>query len=218
MKRLLGCVIVAVGISVLSVAPSANARMGGAGGPIQQGAPNHWGGDHGGGFHDGGRFDHDRFHHHDGDFFFFGAFPFWYPYYGSPYYYDYPPPYYYDDGYYYTPRYYYDSDPSVSYYGDRTATYPAYDGRSYLVLGHDSGKALKKKTVSWNWFIEYLQAYIVNAPSWSRDDFRRGFVSGYGDGAESVFRKGFQQARQPSASPAESQSSSGPNPDSSQRY
>ena len=194
--------------------------MGGFGGPGQQGTPSHWGGDHGGSFHDGGHFDHDGFRHHDGDFFFFGAFPFWYPYYGSPYYYyyyDYPPPYYYD-GYYYTPRYYYDSDRSVSYYGERTAIYPAYDGRSYLVLGHDSGKALKKNAVSWNWFIEYLQAYIVNAPSWSRDDFHRGFVSGYGDGAESVYRKGIQQARQPSASRAESQSSTGPNSDTSQRY
>jgi len=220
MKRLLGCMIVAVGISVLSAAPPANARMGGFGGPGQQGSPNHWGGDHGGGFHGGDHFDHDRFHHHDGDFFFFGAFPFWYPYYGSPYYYyyyDYPPPYYYYDGYNYPPRYYYDYGPSVSYYNERPPVYPVDDGRSYLVLGHDSGKALKNKTVSWNWFVEYLQAYIVNAPSWSRDDFHRGFVSGYGDDAESIYRKGIQQAQQPRPSNAQSQPTSASNPDYSQR-
>ena len=187
---------------------------GGGGGPVQQGSGGHWGGSHGGGFHDGGHFDHDRFH--DRSEFFFGAeFPFWYPYYGPPYYYyDYPPYYYYDD--YYAPRYYYDSAPAVSYYSGQTPVYRVDDARSYLVLGHDSGKALKKKTVTWNWFVEYLQAYIVNAPSWVRDEFHRGFVDGYGDDAESIYRKGFQQARQPGVSNTRDTTPSGPNPNSKQ--
>src|SRR5580704_2025215 len=72
---------------------------GGFGGP-GPGSYGHWGGWQGGHYHD-----------HPG-FFFVGAFPFWYPYYGSPYYYYYydsPPPYYYYNGYNYNyaPRYSY---------------------------------------------------------------------------------------------------------------
>ena len=63
------------------------------------------------------------------------------------------------------------------------------------MLGHDSGKALRLKTVSQDWLVEYLRAYTINAPLSVRDDFRRGFVSGYGDGAESVLKKAIQEAR-----------------------
>jgi hypothetical protein len=209
MKRHLGCAIVVVGMSVLAAVPVVNARMGGGGAPIQQASPNHWGGYHGGGFHGG-----DRFHDHS-DFFFFGAFPFWYPYYGSPYYYDYPPPYYYYDDYY-APRYYYDYGPSASSYNGQAPAYRVDDSRSYLVLGHDSGKGLMKKDVTWNWFVDYLQAYIVNAPSWARDDFQRGFVSGYGDGGESIYKKGLQQAQQPRPVSTESVPPSKPDPNSKQ--
>jgi hypothetical protein len=206
MKRFVGFVIMAVGISVLAAVPVVNARMGGGGAPMQQASPSHWGGDHGGDFHGGG---HDHFHDHS-DFFFFGAFPFWCPYYGSPYYYDYPPPYYYYGDY--APRYYYDSGPPVSYYNDR----PANDTRTYLMLGHDSGKGLRNKTVTWGWFVEYLQAYIVNAPPWARDEFQRGFLAGYGDKAESTYKKGIEQARQPRAVSTESTPASQPNPNSKQ--
>ena len=215
MKRLFECLILVLGISVLAAVPVVNARPGGGGGPAQQNSSGHWGGDHGGGFHGGGRFNHDRFHG-GSDFFFFGAFPFWYPYYGSSYYYDYPPPYYYYDDYY-APRRYYDSGPSVSYDNNRNSAYPVDDTRSYLVLGHDSGKALRSKTVTRDWFVEYLQAYIVNAPSWARDDFHRGFVSGYGDDGESIYKKGIEQARQPRAVSTESTPASQPNPNT-QRY
>ena len=174
MKRFLGGLIVSVGIVALSIAPSANARMGGMGGPMQQGSSGHWGGWHGG-----------YYHNHPG-FFFVGAFPFWYPYYGSPYYYYYgsPPPYYYG-----APA------PSASQ-NYAPPLYPTNDSRNYLMLGHDSGKALKLKSASWNWFVEYLQAYVVNAPSWEQDDFRRGFISGYGDDGESAYKKGIEQAQQ----------------------
>jgi hypothetical protein len=212
MKRLVRYLIAAVGISALAAATTAVARMGGFGGPVQHGSSGHWGG-----FNGGNRFDRDRFHHHS-EFFFFGPFPFWYPYYWPPYYYyDYPPPRYYYDDYNYAPRYYYDSGQPLSYYNDRNPGYPAYDTRSYLTLGHDAGKGLRNKTVTWDWFVEYLQAYIVNAPSWVRDDFYRGFLAGYGDNAESLYKKGIRQARQPSVSSTESMHPSEPNPNS-QRY
>ena len=188
MKRFLGYLIVAAGILFLSAAQSTSARMGGFGGP-GPGSAGHWGG----GWHD------DHFHGRPG-FFFVGAFPFWYPYYGSPYYYYYyPPPYYYYDGYNYNyaPRYYYNSTPPVASENSAPPAYPTNDPRNYLVLGHDSGKALKLKSASWGWFVEYLQAYVVNAPSWEQDDFRRGFISGYGDDGESAYKKGFEQAQQP---------------------
>jgi len=138
--------------------------------------------------------DHDQFHNHFG-FFFFGPGPFWHPYYWPPYYcydyYDYPPPY----------DYYY-SNPPANYHDDSTPVYPQYDGRSYLMLGHDAGKALKSKTASRDWLVEYLRAYLINAPVSARDDFRRGFISGYGDKAETVFQKAMHDAGQLDSSPA----------------
>jgi hypothetical protein len=69
------------------------------------------------------------------------------------------------------------------------------------MLGHDAGKALKSKTVSRDWLVEYLRAYIINAPASARDDFRRGFTSGYGEKAEAVFQKAMQDAGQQDSSP-----------------
>jgi hypothetical protein len=178
MKKSLKYLLVSLGISVLIAIPSVNARMGGGFGSP---GPSHF---------NGGHFDHDHFHGHS-SFFFYGGFPIGYPYYGAPYYYyDYP---YYYDRYYYAPQYYYDNGPTVSY-NDRSTAYPSDDSRSYLMLGHDAGKSLGNKSVTWDWFVEYLQAYIVNAPQWVRDDFQRGFVSGYGSGADNAFAKGIQQA------------------------
>lgn len=192
MKTRLGSLVAAVLVWVLAAVPLANARSGGmspGGSPRpSSGGFSSWHGS------DGHRhFDHDRFHNRS-SFFFFGG-PFWYPYYWPPYYcydyYDYyPPPY----------DYYYDNPPAY-YYGDSTPGYPQYDGRSYLMLGHDAGKALKSKTASMDWFVEYLRAYIINAPASARDDFRRGFISGYGENAESVFKKATQDTRQRDSSP-----------------
>jgi hypothetical protein len=206
MKRFVGCFVAVVVILVLATIPSLGA--GGFGGSGQHGSAGHWGGANG-----GGHFDRDRFHGRSG-FFFVGAFPFWYPYCWPPYYYDYPPPYYYYDGYNYAPRYYYDSGPQAPYYYDRDSGYLPNDTRSPLVLGHDAGKGLRNKTVMWQWFVEYLKAYIVNAPSWVRDEFQRGFAAGYGNDAESTFKKGIQQAQQPSVSSTESLDTPKPNPSS----
>src|SRR6266850_2650928 len=187
-----GSLVAAVLVSMLAAAPLANARSGGGMSPGMAGRSgdgrfNSW---HG---RDGGHFDHDRFHNHVG-FFFFGPGPFSYPYYWPPYYYydyyDYRPPY----------DYYYDNSPA-NYYSDNTPGYPQYDGRTYLMLGHDAGKALKSKTASRDWLVEYLRAYIINAPASARDDFRRGFISGYGENAESVFQKAMQDAGQQNPPP-----------------
>jgi hypothetical protein len=192
MKTRLGSLVTAVVVGVLATVPLANARSGGMS-PAGSSRPS------GGGFSswhgsDGRHFDHDRFHNNFG-FFFFGPGPFWYPYYCPPYYYDdyhdYPPPY----------DYYYDNPPA-RYYSDNTPGYPQYDERSYLMLGHDAGKALRSKTASRDWFVEYVRAYIINAPPSARDDFRRGFISGYGENAESVLKKARQDAQQQISSPA----------------
>ncbi|HUI08387.1 MAG TPA: hypothetical protein VL486_15410 [Verrucomicrobiae bacterium] len=139
--------------------------------------------------HDRG-FGHHRFFGRGHSFFFFD---FGYPFYDYPdYYYDYPPPYY----------YYY---PAYPYSG---TSYPApVDGRTYLVLGHDWGKDLRLDIVAWNQFVTYVKAYITNAPAGARDDFRRGFVSGYGRNAEATFAKAVKAARASEPKPAASQSS-----------
>jgi hypothetical protein len=151
----------------------------------------------------GGRQHFDRGYYHDhGHFGFFFGWPLvWYPYYWGPYYYS-------DYGYYYPPQYdydyYYRYYPAPTYsYGDnaQSCAYPVYDRRDYLTLGHDSGKALRLQKVSREWLVDHLRAYIINASPSVRDDFRRGFISGYGEGAESVLPKAVQDARKPNPPP-----------------
>jgi hypothetical protein len=209
MKRYLGSFVVAALVLAWAAVPLASARSGGmvSGGSSHSGAGG-FGGWHG---HDGhGHFGHGGFHDHFD--FFFGWPLVWYPYYWGPYYYDYyyPPPYDYD--------YYYRCYPAPTYsYGDNTQgyAYPEYDRRDYLTLGHDSGKALRLQKVSRDWLVEYLRAYIINAPPSARDDFRRGFISGYGDDAESVLKKATEEARQQIAPPPRVDSQPAPESSSS---
>jgi hypothetical protein len=70
------------------------------------------------------------------------------------------------------------------------------------MLGHDSGKALRRNTVSRDWLVEYLRAYIVNAPPSVQDDFRRGFIAGYGEGGQKVLKEAVKEARQPEPPPS----------------
>jgi hypothetical protein len=192
MKRHLDSLVVAALMSVVAAVPLASARMGGFGG---------FNGGFGGGRGFGGRqhFGNGYYHGYGHYSFFFGWPLVWYPYYWGPYYsydYYYPRPYDYDyyNGYYPVPTYSY-GDNSQGY------AYPKSDRRDYLTLGHDSGKALRLQKVSREWLVDYLRAYIIYAPPSVRDDFRRGFISGYGDGAESVLQRATQDARQPSAPP-----------------
>lgn len=114
------------------------------------------------------------------------------------------PPYYYDDYYgkeSYPSPYYYDDNMPAYYCGDSSQDYPPYDGVDYLLLGYDSGKALRLKTVSQDWLVKYLRTYFINVLLNRRDDFRRGFVLGYGDGAPSVLKEAIQKARHPISQP-----------------
>jgi len=164
-----------------------------------------FGGWHGGGWHGGGWGWHGG--HYHGGYLCFGGGPFgWgYPYWWwPPYdYYDY-----YDD-YGYPPPYGYEYDGAPAYqYGSAPPASLEYDGRDYLQLGHDSGKALRLKTASQDWLVDYLRAYIVGASPSARDDFRRGFISGYGDGGENVWNKVLEEAQRP-APPRSGQSAAG---------
>jgi hypothetical protein len=212
MKMYLGSLATAVVVCVLFAVPSAYARGGGGGGGMGGG---HGGGGFGGGGHEGGGFGgwhgggHEfhgggwGWHHHGygyGGFFWAGPFWWGYPYWWWPPYYDYygyygyPPPYYDYPAYDY---YGYAGTPAYQYGGNPPSAYPEYDGRDYLQLGHDSGKALRLKTVSQEWLVEYIRAYIINAPLSVRDDFRRGFISGYGEGGGTVLKKAAEEARHP---------------------
>lgn len=114
------------------------------------------------------------------------------------------PPYYYDDYYGndgYPSPYYYDDNMPTYYSGDSSRDYPPYDGVNYLLLGYDSGKAMRLKTVSQDWLVEYLRTYFINVLLNRRDDFRRGFALGYGDGATSVLKEAIQEARHPKPQP-----------------
>jgi hypothetical protein len=179
MKRYLDSFVLAGLMSMLVAVPLASARMGGFGG-----------------FGGRQRFGRSFYYHGYGRYGFFFGWPLaWYPYYWGPYYYS-------GYGYYYPPQYdYYNQyTPAPAYsYGDNTQSYayPTQDGRDYLMLGHDSGKALKLQKVSREWLVDYLRAYIANASPSVRDDFRRGFISGYGEGAESVLEKAMHDVQQP---------------------
>jgi hypothetical protein len=198
MKPYVRSLVVAAGIVGLAAIPFANARTGG----MSSGGFSRSGGGFGGGFRGGRGFGDRRHFDHDRFFFSFGwpvyCGPYWYPYY-------YPPYYYYDYGYYYPPAYdpYYYYYPPTTYYQSPTYSYssgaPGYgvsDGRNYLTLGHDAGKALKFRTVSRDWLVEYLRAYVINASPSARDDFRRGFISGYGEDGESFLKKAIEEAQQ----------------------
>lgn len=209
MKPYLGSIAAVVAALMLTASPSAEARGGTGGGFSQEGGNGGWhGGGGNGGWHgsaDRGYYGHGHYYWH-GHYGFYGGFwPGWWC--GYPYWW---PPYYYSDYYSYPSPYYNDGNSPVCYSGGAPVPYPQYDNRSYLMLGHDSGKALRLKTVSQDWLVEYLRAYIVDAPSSVRDDFRRGFVSGYGDGADSVLKKATDEASrvksQPDAAPPASKS------------
>jgi hypothetical protein len=107
-----------------------------------------------------------------------------------------PPVYSGDDHDCYQASYYYEDNPPRCYLDPFAAEYPPYYGREYLVLGYDSGKALRLKTISQNWLVDYMRANVMDAPLNGRDDFRRGFVSGYGAGATSVLKEAIQEARE----------------------
>jgi hypothetical protein len=196
MKTCVGSIVAVIAALMLTGVSSVNARGGGGGGGGGGfgGGGGRGGGGHGGyggehGYASRGFYGHGHYYGHGyyGGYCYGGFYGFWPGWYG---YYDGWPPYYYDD--------YYDNYGYPTYYPENTPPdYPQSDSRDFLMLGHDSGKALRLKTVSQGWLVDYLRAYVINAPLNMRDDFRRGFVSGYGDGAESVLKQAIHEARHP---------------------
>ena len=99
----------------------------------------------------------------------------------------------------YAPTGYYagPADDSDSYADDSEAYQngPAYpDPSSYYQLGHDWAQDLRRNAVSWDQFVSYLNAYIVTATDSYREEFRHGFLDGYGINAAAAFDRALQQA------------------------
>lgn len=69
--------------------------------------------------------------------------------------------------------------------------------------------------VSQEWPVDYVRAYIVNASPSVQDDFRGGFIAGYGEGGESVLNKAVEKVRRPMPPPPNGTASPAPGPGSS---
>ncbi len=54
---------------------------------------------------------------------------------------------------------------------------------------------LRDQRLTWDQLLDSIQEEILNAPAGARNDFRRGFLWGYGKGGVSVFTKAMEQAR-----------------------
>ena len=138
-----------------------------------------------------------RHHHHHGnvDVFFVGGWPCWGP--GWCGWWDYPPYYgYYDEGYQLSPS------------SATTSSYVAPENRSTdYTLGYAWGLDLRLRIVTWDQFVSAVKTFNPNAPQPSRDEFRRGFIAGYGKSADAVFDRAVKQAAPP---PQEPPASAGP--------
>jgi hypothetical protein len=66
---------------------------------------------------------------------------------------------------------------------------------SYYHLGQNIGADLRLGIISWGEFVRFLQAYIVSATPLMANQFRAGFLSGYGFDAPWVLRAGLEAAR-----------------------
>ena len=70
-----------------------------------------------------------------------------------------------------------------------------YD-RYYEELGRDWAKELRTGSITWEQLIASVQRDILDAPDQARNDFRRGFLWGYGKEGVSVFTRLMDDARQ----------------------
>ena len=142
-----------------------------------------------------GGFSGSAFHHHrhnGGNVSVFIAGSWWYPGWCYDWWY-WPPPYYgyYDAGYQFSPG------------AGVAASYVVPENRSNdYTLGYTWGLDLRLRIVTWNQFVAAVKTFYPNAPEPSRDEFRRGFVAGYGNSAQAAFEKALKEAiPQPPASP-----------------
>ena len=162
---------------------------------------------HGGGFHGGyhgvyGRgYGHGYHYRHGrgGAVIVYGyGYPYYYPYYGSPYY-SVPTYGYYttqpDDTYVVQPGY--SSGPPPDSSDDnssQTATYTAQDAQGYYQVGDQWGAGMKQYKLTMNQLVTYLQSYIVDASPAQQDAFRSGFIASTIPNGAATFDQAMQQA------------------------
>jgi hypothetical protein len=124
-----------------------------------------------------------------------------YPFYYPAYYYSYPPPYY---------AYDYPAPPPATYSAPSTATYDRenvlqgsyvdQDTQSYYSSGRDWGQDLRRDVVGWDRFVAYLKGTALSLSQTQLDEFRRGFVEGYGNRGNDALDKAMKEAVGPEPS------------------
>jgi hypothetical protein len=120
-----------------------------------------------------------------GSYYYYGWYPYWYWPYRSWYW---GPSFSFYYGYDYYPRDYY-------YYDRAAPTYPTPQGQqTYYQIGVLWGVDLNHKVQPWSKFVAYLRDNVLTAERINQDEFRRGFILGYGEGAETTFEKALQEA------------------------
>lgn len=109
--------------------------------------------------------------------------PFWYPVYTAyPYYYATPLPTY-DSGY-----------PADTGYVPLAEEGDAQVAASYGEVGRLWGQDLRREIATWEQFVDYLRAYIINAAPVAQADFREAFIVSYGLNGAAAYDKGADQA------------------------
>jgi hypothetical protein len=92
-------------------------------------------------------------------------------------------------------------------YSPRVESY-AFPTRSpateYHQLGRDWAQDLRREIITWEKFVAYVKSFVIQASSTARDDFKKGFATGYGVNAEEAIAKAFTQASAPAANKVES--------------
>jgi hypothetical protein len=76
---------------------------------------------------------------------------------------------------------------------------PSRDTREYYQRGQDWAQDLRRDVVTWEQFVAYLRSDVVNATETQRNEFRRGFVAGYGANADAALDKAMQETGSPPA-------------------
>lgn len=87
----------------------------------------------------------------------------------------------------YSPRYDYTRAPS--YHTTQAA-------QTYYQVGVLWGVDLRHKLQTTDKLVAYLRDHVLTAEQINQDEFRRGFILGYGEGAEMVYEKAFQEVAQ----------------------
>lgn len=132
-----------------------------------------------------GHRDYRRHGYWRGSYYYYGWYPYSYPYWPYRSWYWGPSFSYYYNGY--SPRYDY----------ARAPYYPTPQGaQTYYQVGVLWGVDLSHKLQTTDKLGAYLRDHVLTAEPINQDEFRRGFILGYGDGAEIVYEKALQEVTQ----------------------